>query len=246
MGRRLTAGSLAAAGARAAAPVLSAVLAACAGSATPPAGTWLHPSFGAAQLEGRTVVVLPVAGVVLPEAAPSDSAALALARLAGDALANAIESGGAAGVTLEPAEALAALAGMSAEELTALAASLDPGVLDRARGGEIPEAGAALWRDAGARADQRYFLVPRSVAIERVEPLRVRATFDGWLVDAASARVLWRAPVSAQNPHAPSGAAVDVYEAALEDAVSAAAAALASRLARLARTGAGDVEATPP
>jgi hypothetical protein len=239
VGRRLTAAPRAALSA-------AVVVAACAGGATPPAGTWLHPSFGAAQLEGRTVVVLPVAGVVLPEAAPSDSAAVALARLAGDALANAIESGGAAGVTLEPAEALAALAGMSAEELAALAAPLDPRILDPAQGGAIPGDGAALWRDAGARADERYFLLPLSVTIERVEPLRVRATFDGWLVDATSAVVLWRAPVSAMNPHAPSGAAVDVYEAALEDAVSAAAGALASRLARLARTGVGDFESAAP
>jgi hypothetical protein len=236
VGRRLTPAPLAAAVA----------IAACAGGASSPAGTWLHPSFGAAQLEGRTVVVLPVAGVVLPETAPSDSAAHALARLAGDALATASESGGAAGVTLEPAEALAALAGMSAEELSALAASLDPRILDAAQGAAIPGEGAALWRDAAARADERYFLLPLSITIERLEPLRVRATFDGWLVDAASAVVLWRAPVSAVNPHAPSGAAVDVYEAALEDAVSAAAGALASRLARLARTGAGDFEAAAP
>lgn len=221
-------------------------VAACAGGDTPPAGTWLHPSFSAPQLEGRTVVVLPVAGVVLPEAAPSDSAALALARLAGDALANAVESGGAAGVSLEPAEALAALAGMSAQELGGLAASLDPRILDREQGGEIPGEGAELWRDAAARADERYFLLPLSVTIERVEALRVRATFDGWLVDAVSSVVLWRAMVPALNPHAPSGAAVDVYEAALEDAVSAAAEALAARLARLARTGAGDFEAAAP
>lgn len=227
-------------------PVVLAVAACAGGAATPPAGTWLHPSFSAPQLEGRTVVVLPVAGVVLPEAAPSDSAALALTRLAGDALANAIESGGAAGLTLEPAEALAALAGMSAEELGVLAASLDPRILAPAQGGEIPGEGATLWRDAAARADERYFLLPLSVTIERVEPLRVRASLDAWLVDAVSSVVLWRAMVPAMNPHAPSGAAVDVYEAALEDAVSAAAEALASRLARLARTGAGDFEAATP
>jgi hypothetical protein len=56
-------------------------------------------------------------------------------------------------------------------------------------------------------------------------------------VDAQAATVLWHALITAVNPHAPSGAAVDVYEAALEDAIDAAAAKLAGRLARIARTG---------
>ena len=239
MGRRLRPRALGPVGALAAA----ATLAACAGGATAPAGSWLHPSFGTGQLVGQAIVVLPVGVVVAPEGAPSDSAAVALALLAGDALAAAIEAGGAAGVAFQPAEALAALAGLSPEELVALGSSLDPSLLEPARGGELSPEAATRWRDVATRTEERYFLAPRSIAIERLEPLRVQATFDAWLVDATAGVVVWRARVSARNPNAPSGAAVDVYEAALEDAVTAAAGRLVSRLASLARTGVDDFEA---
>ena len=111
----------------------------------------------------------------------------------------------------------------------------------------MPSSPPRRWpRCPGSRRRSSWPSSPRSISIERLEPLRVQATFDGWLVDASSAVVLWHAPVSARNPNAPSGAAVDVYEAALEDAVTAAAGRLASRLASLARTGVDDFESAAP
>ncbi|HUF90039.1 MAG TPA: hypothetical protein VMR66_08665 [Gemmatimonadota bacterium] len=222
------------------------VLAGCAGGATPPAGSWLHPSFSAGQLQSETVVVLPVGDVVLPAGVLDDSLAAALALRAGDALATALQSRGAAGLAVRPAVAVAALATLSADEIAALYAPLGAALLDASRGGELPPADAAAWRAAAARADARYHLVPRALAIERLEPLRVRAQIDAWLVDGAAATVLWHAVVSAVNPHAPSGAASDVYHAALEDALDAVAGRLAARLAGLARTGADDLEAATP
>ena len=222
------------------------LLAGCAGAATPPAGSWLHPSFSAGQLQSETVVVLPVGAVALPAGAADDSLAGALAVRAGEALAHALQAGGAAGLAVRPAEAVAALATLSADEIAALYAPLGPTLLEAAVGGELPPADAGAWRDAAMRAGARYYLVPRTLAIARLEPLRVRAELDAWLVDGEAATVLWHAPVSASNPHAPSGAAVDVYEAALQDALDAAAARLAARLVRLTRTGADDSEASTP
>jgi len=222
-------------------------LAACAGAAPPPAGSWLHPSFGAGQLEGETVVVLPVGAVSRTEGAvPSDSVAAWLAVRAGEALATGLETGGAAGVAVRPVVAIVALASLSVDEVRALYEPLIPAVLDADQGGEIPAGAAARWRDVADRTSQRYFLLPRSLSIARIEPLRVRATFDAWLVDATSATVLWHADVSAVNQHAPSGAAADVYEAALEDAITAAVSSLSARLVRLARTGSDDFGAVVP
>lgn len=222
------------------------LLVGCAGAAPPPAGSWLHPSFGAGQLEGDVVVVLPVGSVALPSGADDDSLAAALGIRAGEALANALEAGGAAGLTIRPAAAIAALATLSPDEIAALYAPLDPVLLGPASGGEVPIPAGAAWRDAAARAGARYYLVPLALALTRLEPLRVRADFDVWLVDGPAATVLWQAPVSSINPHAPSGAAADVYAAALEDALDAAAARIAARLARLARSGADDFEAATP
>ncbi len=223
------------------------LLAACAGSAPPPGGSWLHPSFGARQLEGETVVVLPVGGVSESDGSlPSDSLASALALRAGEALATGLETGGAAGRTVRPVVAIVELGSLSAEEVRALYDPLTPAVLEGSPGGEIPGGPAAGWRDVTDRTGQRYFLLPKTLSIARLEPLRVRATFDAWLVDATSATVLWHAPVSAVNEHAPSGAAADVYAAALDDAIAAAVSTLASRLARLARTGTDDFGAAVP
>jgi hypothetical protein len=231
-------------GAGAAAALL---LAGCAGSAVPPAGSWLHPSFGARQLEGETVVVLPVGAVAESEGSvPSDSLAQALALRAGEALATGLEAGGAAGRTVRPVMAIVELASLSPEEVRDLYDPLTPALLEGSRGGEIPGGPAAGWRDVTDRTGQRYFLLPKTLSIARLEPLRVRATFDAWLVDGASATVLWHAPVGAVNEHAPSGAAEDVYAAALDDAIAAAVSTLASRLARLARTGTDDFGAVGP
>ena len=227
-------------------PALLATVACGGGAARPPAGAWLHPSFGATQLERHTIVVLPIVSVVLPEAAPSDSAAVALAALAGDALANAMEAGGAAGLAIEPARAMAGLQGLDDAELAAVVASLDPRVLEPDVGGDLSGEAAVLWREIANRTRERYFLAPRSLAIERIEPLRVLATFDVWLVDGNAAVVLWHAAVRARNAHAPSGAAVDIYERAVEDAVDAAAGALASRLAALVRSGRDTIEPATP
>ncbi|HET6362024.1 MAG TPA: hypothetical protein VFH11_08200 [Gemmatimonadota bacterium] len=229
----------------AAATVLA--LAACAGSAPPPGGSWLHPSFGARQLEGETVVVLPVGAVSEADGSlPSDSLATALALRAGEALATGLETGGAAGRAVRPVVAIVELGSLSPEEVRALYDPLTPALLEGSPGGEIPGGPAAGWRDVTDRTGQRYFLLPKTLSIARLEPLRVRATLDAWLVDAASATVLWHAPVSAVNEHAPSGAAADVYGAALDDAVAAAVSTLASRLARLARTGTDDFGAVGP
>lgn len=222
------------------------VVAGCAGGATRPVGSWLHPSLGAGQLERETVVVLPVGAIALPAGAAEDSLANALARQAGEALANALQAGGASALAVRPAAAIASLATLSDEQIAGLYAPLALALLEPARGGEIPAPDGDAWRDAAARADARIFLVPRALTIARLEPLRVRATFDAWLVDGEAATVLWHAPVSADNPHAPSGAVIDVFQAALEDALDAAAARLAARLARLARTGADEVEAAAP
>jgi hypothetical protein len=224
-----------------------AVAAGCGGAASPPAGSWLHPSFGAAQLEGETVVVLPVGAVSTGDAAvSSDSVAASLALRAGEALATAVETGGAAGMAVRPVVAIVALGTLSEEEVRSLYAPLSPAVLDPAQGGRLDSDGAARWRDVADRTGRRYFLLPRSLSIDRLEPLRVRATFDAWLVDAISATVLWHADVSAVNPHAPSGAAADVYGAALDDAIHAAASGLAARLARLARSGSDEFEGALP
>jgi len=221
-------------------------LAACAGAATPPGGSWLHPSFGAGQLEGHAVVVLPLGAVARVDGAvPSDSAAAALALRAGEALATALETGGT-GLAVRPAMAVAAIGALSAEDVAGLYEPLGAALLDPARGGEIAGDPAPRWRDIADRTDVRYFLVPRSLSIARLEPLRVRAAVDAWLVDAASATVLWHADISAVNPHAPSGAAADVYAAALEDAIDATASTLSARLARLARTGSDDFEVAVP
>lgn len=221
-------------------------LAACIGAATPPAGSWLHPSFGAGQLEGQTVVVLPVGAVSQTEGAlPSDSAAW-LALRAGEALATGLETGGTAGAAVRPVVAIVALGTLSEDEVRALYEPLIPALIDAAQGGEIPADAAARWRDVADRTRQRYFLLPRSLAIDRIEPLRVRATFDAWLVDGISATVLWHADVSSVNQHAPSGAAADVYRAALDDAIDAAVSSLSARLARLARTGSDDFGAVVP
>ena len=221
-------------------------LAACAGAAQPPAGSWLHPSFGARQLEGETVVVLPVGAVSESDGAlPSDSLAADLALRAGEALAAGLETGGAAGRTVRPVVTIIELGTLSPDEVRALFEPLTPALLDPSLGGSIPGPPPG-WRDVVDRTGQRYFLVPKSLAIARLEPLRVRATFDAWLVDGPSATVLWHAWVSAVNEHAPSGAAADVYAAALDDAVTAAVSTLASRLARLARTGTDDFGAVGP
>lgn len=230
----------------AAAVAVALALAGCAGSATPPAGSWLHPSFGARQLEGETVVVLPVGAVAESDGSlPSDSLAAALALRAGEALATGLETGGAAGRTVRPVVAIVELGSLSAEEVRALYDPLTPAVLEGVPGGAIP-GGVAAWRDVTDRTGQRYFLLPKSLSIARLEPLRVRATFDAWLVDGASATVLWHAFVGAVNEHAPSGAAADVYAAALDDAVAAAVSTLSARLERLARTGTDDFGAVGP
>ena len=222
-------------------------LVACGGVAGPPPGSWLHPSFGAGQLEGETVVVLPVGAVSAAGAeVASDSVAASLALAAGEALASGLETGGAAGVAVRPVVAIVALGTLSEEEVRALYEPLSPSVLDAARSGRLDADTAARWRGVADRTGRRYFLLPRSLAIERLEPLRVRATYDAWLIDATSATVLWRADVSAVNPHAPSGAAADVYGAALDDAIHAAASETAARLARLARSGADDFEGARP
>jgi len=228
-------------------PAAALALAACSGAATPPAGSWLHPSFGAGQLEGETVVVLPVGAVSQAEGAtPSDSVAASLAFQAGEALATGLETGGAAGVAVRPVVAIVALGSLSEAEVRALYEPLTPAVLDAAQGGEMAADAAARWRDAADRTGQRYFLLPRALSIARIEPLRVRVTFDAWLVDASSATVLWHADVSAVNQHAPSGAAADVYGAVLEDAIAAAVSNLSARLARLARTGTDDFGTVVP
>jgi hypothetical protein len=225
---------------------LAVLLAACAGAATPPAGSWLHPSFGARQLEGETVVVLPVGAVAESDGSlPSDSLAEALALRAGEALATGLETGGAAGHAMRPVVTILELGTLSADQVRALYEPLTPALLDPALGGRMPGPPPG-WRDVVDRTGQRYFLVPKSLAIARLEPLRVRATFDAWLVDGASATVLWHAWIAAVNEHAPSGAAADVYAAALDDAVAAAVSTLASRLARLARTGTDDFGAAVP
>lgn len=228
--------------------VAAAVVAAgCGAAATPPPGSWLHPSFGAAQLEGETVVVLPVGTVSMSDGAvTSDSMASSLAVRAGEALATGLETGGAAGAAVRPVVAIVTLGTLSEEEVRSLYAPLSTAVLDADQGGRLDPDTAARWRDAADRTGRRYFLLPRSLSIDRLEPLRVRATFDAWLVDGNSATVLWHADVSAVNEHAPSGAAADVYGAALDDAIHAAASGLAARLARLARTGADDFEAALP
>jgi hypothetical protein len=169
-----------------------------------------------------------------------------LAVRAGEALATGLETRGAAGVAVRPVVAIVALASLSVDEVRALYEPLIPAVLDADQGGEIPAGAAARWRDVADRTSQRYFLLPRSLSIARLEPLRVRATFDAWLVDATSATVLWHADVSAVNQHAPSGAAADVYEAVLEDAITAAVSSLSARLVRLARTGSDDFGAVVP
>jgi hypothetical protein len=135
---------------------------------------------------------------------------------------------------------------LSEEDVRALYEPLTPAVLEVAQGGEIAAAAAARWRAVADRTSERYFLIPRSLSIARIEPLRVRATFDAWLVDGTSATVLWHADVSAVNQHAPSGAAADVYGAVLEDAIAAAVSSLSARLARLARTGTDDFGAVVP
>jgi hypothetical protein len=183
----------------------------------------------------------PVAGAV-----PTDTVSVSLALRAGEALATALEAGGAAGFAVQPAVAVAALGTLSQGEVDALYEPLISTVLDPGQGGEISADGAGRWRDVADRTDLRYFLVPRSLSITRLEPLRVRAVLDAWLVDAAAATVLWHADVAAVNPHAPSGAAADVYEAALVDAIDAVAASLVARLVRLARTGSDDFGAAVP
>ncbi|HJR52460.1 MAG TPA: hypothetical protein VJ982_01975 [Gemmatimonadota bacterium] len=231
----------------AAAVAVALVLAGCAGSATPPAGSWLHPSFGARQLEGETVVVLPVGAVAQSDGSlPSDSLAQALALRAGEALATGLETGGAAGRTVRPVVAVVTLGSLSAEEVRALYDPLTPALLDGSSAGEILGGPAAGWRGVTDRTGQRYFLLPKTLSITRLEPLRVRATFDAWLVDGVSATVLWHAFVGAVNEHAPSGAAADVYAAALDDAVAAAVSTLSARLERLARTGTDDFGAVGP
>ena len=229
MGRRL----------RALVSTMALALTACAGGVTRPAGSWLHPSVGQGQLEGETVVVLPVGAVgIVDGAVPSDSTAAALAVRAGEAIAGALEAGGGAGFAVRPVRAILALGSLSEAQVDSLYEPLTAEVLDAPRqGGEIAEPEAAGWRNVAYRTEQRFVLVPRSLTIARIEPLRVRADVDTWLVDAESATVLWHAVITAVNPHAPSGAAVDVYEAALEDAIDAAAAIMAGRLARIARTG---------
>ncbi|HYO47721.1 MAG TPA: hypothetical protein VEY33_13640 [Gemmatimonadota bacterium] len=228
-------------------PAAALALAACAGAASPPAGSWLHPSFGAGQLEGETVVVLPVGAVSQSdEAMPSDSMAAWLVLRAGEALATGLETGGPAGLAVRPVVAIVALGSLSEEEVRALYEGLTPALLDAAQGGELPADPAALWQNVDERTEERFFLVPRLLTIARIEPLRVRATFDAWLVDAASATVLWHANVSAVNEHAPSGAAADVYGAVLDDAIAAAVSSLSARLARLARTGSDDFGAAVP
>jgi hypothetical protein len=193
------------------------------------------------------VVVLPVGSISpVAGAVPTESESVSLALRAGEALATALEAGGAAGFAVRPAVAVAALGTLSESDVDALYEPLISTVLDPGQGGEISADAAARWRDVADRTDQRYFLVPRSLSITRLEPLRVRAVLDAWLVDAAAAMVLWHADVAAVNPHAPSGAAADVYGAALEDAIDAAAASLAARLVRLARTGSDDFEAAVP
>ncbi|MGH7567272.1 MAG: hypothetical protein ACREK2_10625, partial [Gemmatimonadota bacterium] len=155
-------------------PAAALALAACSGAATPPAGSWLHPSFGAGQLEGKTVVVLPVGAVSQAEGAtPSDSMAASLAFQAGEALATGLETGGAAGVAVRPVMAIVALGSLSEAEVRALYEPLIPTVLDAAQGGEIAADAAARWRDVADRTRQRYFLLPRSLSIARIEPLRV-------------------------------------------------------------------------
>jgi hypothetical protein len=214
-------------------------LSACAGGGTPPPAAWVHPSVYQRQLEGETVVVLPVGGVTMTDAAvPSDSGAAALAWRAGEAIATALETGGAAGLAVRPVRAAIVLGAMSESQVDSLYAPLTPAALEA--GGEITGPPAAEWREVADRTEQRFVLVPRSLRIARLEPLRVRADVDAWLVDAAAALVLWHAVVTAVNPHAPSGAAADVYEAALEDAIDSVAATLADRLARVARTGRDD------
>jgi hypothetical protein len=223
------------------------VVAGCGAAATPPPGSWLHPSFGAAQLEGETVVVLPVGAVsAAGGAVTSDSVAASLAVRAGEALATGLETGGAAGAAVRPVVTIMTLGTLSEEEVRALYAPLSADVLDAAQGGQLDPDAAARWRGVADRTGQRYFLLPRSLSIDRLEPLRVRATFDAWLVDGTSSTVLWHADVSAVNAHAPSGAAADVYGAALDDAIHAAASGLAARLARLARTGSDDFEGALP
>ena len=147
---------------------------------------------------------------------------------------------------MRPVVAIVELGSLSPEEVRALYDPLTPALLEGSPGGEIPGGPAAGWRDVTDRTGERYFLLPKTLSIARLEPLRVRATFDAWLVDATSATVLWHAPVSAVNEHAPSGAAADVYAAALDDAIAAAVSTLASRLARLARTGTDDFGAVGP
>ena len=222
-------------------------LAACGAAAAPPAGSWLHPSFGAGQLEGETIVVLPVGAVSAVGAeVASDSLAASLALEAGEALATGLETGGAVGAAVRPVVAIVALGTLSEEEVRALYAPLSPDVLGADRSGRLDPDEAARWRAVADRTGRRYFLLPRSLSIQRLEPLRVRATFDAWLLDATSATVLWQADVSAVNAHAPSGAAADVYGAALDDAIHAAVSDLSMRLARLARSGSDDFEGSAP
>lgn len=223
-----------------------AAIAGCGAGATPPPGSWLHPSFGAAQLEGETIVVLPVGAVSASGGVTSDSVAASLAVRAGEALATGLETGGAAGAAVRPVVTIMTLGTLSEEEVRSLYAPLSGAVLDAAQGGRLDPDAATRWRAVADRTGQRYFLLPRSLSIDRLEPLRVRATFDAWLVDGTSATVLWHADVSAVNAHAPSGAAADVYGAALDDAIHAAASGLAARLARLARTGSDDFETALP
>ena len=125
-------------------------LTACAGAAQPPAGSsWLHPSVGQGQLEGETVVVLPVGAVeVVDGAVPSDDAAAALAVHAGEAIAGALEAGGGAGFAIRPVRAIVALGLLSESQVDSLYEPLTREVLDAPRqGGEIPEPEAAGWRD---------------------------------------------------------------------------------------------------
>lgn len=76
-------------------PAAALALAARAGAALPSAGSWLHPSFGAGQLEGETVVVTVLwhANVsAVNEHAPSGAAADVYGAVLDDAIAAAVSS----------------------------------------------------------------------------------------------------------------------------------------------------------
>lgn len=227
--------------------LLASLVPACAGAPPRPPAAFVAPGFSSEQLATERLAVLPLGRLGLPEGGPRDldrdSLEAALARLVEETLATAVAETGVVGRTVGPRVIAPVLAGTAGATRGRAYAALDRATLTGV--GALDDAPADDLRSLGRAIGAGFLLVPHALDLAPADLFRFEALLAVDLVHADAGRVVWRETVRAESEGAPSGAAPDLYVAALEGAVRAAAVRTATRLSRLGQDDAESAAVAP-